>query len=100
MSKTKIEHRGMKNEIQQVGYFKRKLIGGVLETKVEHRVSETGFNRWGTENENSKQGYNDPIKERGVSSSERLGIEYLKRGFEMCYIVLSQFKRGISGFRI
>ena len=44
----------MKNEFQQVGYFKRKLIGGVLETKVEHRVSETRFSMWGTENENSK----------------------------------------------
>ena len=35
VSKTKTEHRGMKNEFQQVGYFKRKLIGGVLETKVD-----------------------------------------------------------------
>ena len=36
---------------------------------------------------------------KGVSSSERLGIEYLKREFEIRYIVLSQFKRGISDFR-
>ena len=81
----------MKNEFQEVGYFKRKLIGGVLETR---------FKVWGTENQNSKQGYYDPIQEQGVSSSERLGIEYLKQGFEIDYIVLSQFKRGISDFRI
>ena len=81
----------MKNEIQQVGYFKRKLIGG---------VSETIFKVWGAENENSKQGYYAPNQERGVSSSERLGIEYLKRGFEIRYIVLSQFKVGTSDFRI
>ena len=81
----------MKNEFQQVGYRKRKLIGG---------VSETIFKVWGAENENSKQGYYDPNQEQGVSSSERLGIEYLKRGFEIHYIILSQFKRGISDFRI
>ena len=81
----------MKNEIQQVGYRKQKLTYG---------VSETRFNMWGTENQSSKQGYYDPIKEQGVSSSERLGIEYLKREFEMCYIVLRRFKMGISYFRI
>ena len=81
----------MKNEFQQVGYWKRKLIGGVL---------ETGFNRWGTENQNAKQGYKGLTQEHGVSSSERLGIEYLKRGFEIDHIILSQFKRGISDFRI
>ena len=70
----------MKNEIQEVGYWKQKLTYG---------VSETGFNRWGTENQNAKQGYKGLIQERGVSSSERLGIEYLKRGFEIDYIVLS-----------
>ena len=70
----------MKNEIQWVGYWKRGLTYG---------VSETRFRVWGTENQNSKQGYYDPIKEQGVSSSERLGIEYLKRGFEIDYIVLS-----------
>ena len=75
----------MKNEIQWVGYWKQKLIGG---------VSETIFKVWGTENENSKRGYYDPNQEQGVSSSERLCIEYLKRGFEMYYIVLSQFKAG------
>ena len=80
MSKTKIEHRGMKNEIQQVGYRKQKLTYG---------VSETRFRVWGTENGNSKQGYYDPNQEQGVSSSERLGIEYLKRGFEIRHIVLS-----------
>ena len=81
----------MKNEIQQVGYVKQKLTYG---------VSETRFKVWGTENENSKQKHNDPIKEHGVSSSERLGIEYLKREFEIHYIVLSQFKVGTSDFRI
>ena len=81
----------MKNEIQQVGYRKQKLTYG---------VSGTRFNMWGTENQNSEQGYNDPIQWQGVSSSERLGIEYLKRGFEMYYIVLSQFNRGISDFSI
>ena len=81
----------MKNEFQQVGYEKRKSLSGVLKTKSD---------RWGTWNQNSKQGYYGPIQEQGVSSSERLGIEYLKRGFEMYYIVLSQFKRGISDFRI
>ena len=91
MSKTKIEHRGMKNEIQQVGYRKQKLTYG---------VSETRFNMWGTENQSSKQGYYDPIKEQGVSSSERLGIEYLKREIEIRYIILSQFKRGIIDFCI
>ena len=74
-----------------MGYFKRKLIGGVPETKVD---------LWGTENENSKYGHNDPIQGQGVSSSERLGIEHMKREFEIDYIVLSQFKRGISDFRI
>ena len=74
-----------------MGYWKQKLTYG---------VSETTFKVWGTENQNSKQGYYAPIQERGVSSSERLGIEYLKRGFEMDYIVLSQFKRGISDFSI
>ena len=83
-----------------MGYQKRSLIVGALETKVDLWVSETGFKVWGTENQSSKQGYYDPIKEQGVSSSERLGIEYLKRGFEIRYIVLSQFKRGISDFRI
>ena len=73
-----------------MGYWKQKLTYG---------VSETIFKVWGAENENSKQGYYDPNQERGVSSSERLGIEYLKREFEMRYIVLSQFKRGISDFR-
>ena len=91
MSKTKIEHRGMKNEIQQVGYWKQKLTYG---------VSETRFKVWGTENENSKQGHYAPIQGQGVSSSERLGIEYLKRVFEIRHIVLSQFKRGTSDFRI
>ena len=81
----------MKNEIQQVGYRKRKLIGG---------VSETIFKVWGAENENSKQGHYDPTQKQWVSSSEWLGIEYPKRGFEIHYIVLSQFKRGISDFRI
>ena len=70
----------MKNEIQQVGYRKQKLTYG---------VSGTRFNMWGTENQNSKQGYKGLIQERGVSSSERLGIEYLKREFEIDYIVLS-----------
>ena len=65
----------MKNEIQQVGYFKRSLIGGVSEIKVDLWVSETGFKVWGTENQNSKQGYKGLIQEQGVSSSERLGIE-------------------------
>ena len=74
-----------------MGYFKRKLTYG---------VSETIFKVWGAENENSKQGYKGLIQERGVSSSERLGIEHLKRGFEIHYIVLSQFKRGINDFRI
>ena len=60
VSKTKTEHRGMKNEFQQVGYWKRKLIGG---------VSETIFKVWGAENENSKQGYNDPIQGRGVAET-------------------------------
>ena len=68
-----------------MGYGKQKLTYG---------VSETGFNRWGTENQNAKQGYKGLIQERGVSSSERLGIEYLKREFEMWHIVLSQFKVG------
>ena len=72
-----------------MGYWKQKLTYG---------VSETGFNRWGTENQNAKQGYKGLIQERGVSSSERLGIEYLKREFEIDYIVLSQFKRGTSDF--
>ena len=57
VSKTKTEHRGMKNEFQQVGYFKRKLIGGVLETKVEHRVSETRFSMWGTMVQSKSKGY-------------------------------------------
>ena len=48
VSKTKTEHRGMKNEIQQVGYFKRKLIGGVLETKVD---------LWGIRNQIQGVGY-------------------------------------------
>ena len=47
----------MKNEFQEVGYFKRSLIGGVSETKT--RI-------WGTENQNSKHGYYDPIQEQGV----------------------------------
>ena len=72
-----------------MGYFKRKLIGGVLETKVD---------LWGIRNQIQGVGYYGPISEQGVSSSERLGIEYLKRGFEIRYIVLSQFKRGISDF--
>ena len=74
-----------------MGYWKQKLTYG---------VSETGFNRWGTENQNAKQGYKGLIQERGVSSSERLGIEYLKREFEIRYIVLSQFKVGTSDFRV
>ena len=81
----------MKNEIQEVGYQKQKLTYG---------VSETRFKVWGTENENSKQGYYDPIQEQGVSSSERLGIEYMKLEFEIRHIVLSKFKRCISDFRI
>ena len=48
VSKTKTEHRGMKNEIQEVGYQKRSLIGG---------VSETRFKVWGTENESHTMGY-------------------------------------------
>ena len=68
-----------------MGYWKQKLIGG---------VSETRLKVWGTENQNSKQGYKGLIQGRGVSSSERLGIEYLKREFEMWHIVLSQFKVG------
>ena len=59
-------------------------------------VSETTFKVWGTENQNSKQGYYDPNQEQGVSSSERLGIAYMKLEFEIHYIVLSKFKRGIS----
>ena len=43
--KTKVGHRGMKNEIQEVGYQKQKLTYG---------VSETRFKVWGTENQNSK----------------------------------------------
>ena len=74
-----------------MGYWKQKLTYG---------VSETRFKVWGTENQNSKHGYYNPIQEQGVSSSERLGIEYLKREFEIHHIVLSQFKRGISDFRI
>ena len=74
-----------------MGYWKRKLTYG---------VSETRFKVWDTENQNPEQGYYDPIKEQRVSSSERLGIEYLKREFEIRYIILSQFKRGISDFRI
>ena len=54
--KTKTEYRGMKNEFQQVGYWKRKLIGG---------VSETRFKVWGTENQNQEHGYNDPIQGQG-----------------------------------
>ena len=81
----------MKNEFQQVGYFKRKLIGGVLETKVD---------LWGIRNQIQGVGYYDLIQWQGVSSSERLGIEYLKREFEIQHIILSQFKRGISDFRI
>ena len=73
---------------------------GHWEQKLTYGVRETRFKVWGTENENSKQGHNDPIKEHGVSSSERLGIEYLKREFEIHYIVLSQFKVGTSDFRI
>ena len=84
----------MKNEIQQVGYFKRKLIGGVLETKVDLWGIRNQTKGVGTENGNSQQGYYDPIQGQGVSSSERLGIEYLKREFEMWHIVLSQFKVG------
>ena len=72
---------------------------GYVKQKLTYGVSETRFKVWGTENENSKQGYYDPNQEQGVSSSERLGIEYLKRGFEIHYIILSQFKRGISDFR-
>ena len=74
-----------------MGYVKQKLTCG---------VSETIFSMWDTENQNSKQGYKGLIQEQGVSSSERLGIEYLKRWFEIRDIVLSQFKRGISDFRI
>ena len=47
----------MKNEIQQVGYQKQKLTYG---------VSETRFKVWGIENQNSKQGYYDPIQGQGV----------------------------------
>ena len=72
---------------------------GYVKQKLTYGVSETRFKVWGTENQNSTQGYYDPIQGQGVSSSERLGIEYLKRGFEMRYIILSQFKRGISDFR-
>ena len=68
--KTKTEHRGMKNEIQQVGYFKRKLIGGVLRTKTQSRGTTIQSN----------------------------GKGQLKRGFEIRYIILSQFKRGVSDF--
>ena len=74
-----------------MGYWKQKLTYG---------VSETRFKVWGTENQNSNQGYYDPIQGQGVSSSERLGIEYLKREFEIRDIVLSQFKRGIRDFSI
>ena len=71
-----------------------------MKRKLTYGVSETIFKVWGAENENSKHGYYAPIQGQGVSSSERLGIEYLKRGFEIHYIILSQFKRGISDFRI
>ena len=47
----------MKNEIQQVGYVKQKLTYG---------GSETRFKVWGTENENSEQGYSDPIQWQGA----------------------------------
>ena len=45
--KTKVGHRGMKNEIQGVGYQKQKLTYG---------VSETRFKVWGIENENPEKG--------------------------------------------
>ena len=71
-----------------------------MKRKLTYGVSETRFKVCGAENENSKQGYYDLIQWQGVSSSERLGIEYLKREFEIQHIILSQFKRGISDFRI
>ena len=68
--RTKYGHRGMKNEIQEVGYQKRSLIGGVRETRFRVWVLRTKTQNMGTMIQYKSKGY-------------------LKRGFEMGYIVLS-----------